>query len=137
MGKGTAEESLKLRRRLGLSESEITAIERECIRPGRMFGYFKTDMGDTSQILYTTAGPLAQWAFNTSKDDVLLRNEVERHLGFYDAVKILSKVFPRGTVRRELEIFRNRNREGSNQRSEAEIFCERVMEFARGAAVSP
>ncbi len=132
MGKGTAEESQKLRRRFGFSESEIGAIERECIKPGRMFGYFKTDMGDTSQILYTTAGPFAQWAFTTSKDDVLLRNEVERELGFYEAVKVLTAVLPRGTVRRELEIYRQRvSADGSDKRTEAEIFCAKVLEAAR------
>jgi intracellular multiplication protein IcmB len=132
MGKGTSEESEKLRRRFGLSDSEIQAIERDCIKPGRMFGYFKTDMGDTSQILHTTAGAFAQWAFTTSKDDVLLRNEVERQVGFYDSVRLLSQVLPRGTVRRELEIYRQRHAaQATDNRTEAEIFCEKVLETAR------
>jgi intracellular multiplication protein IcmB len=132
MGKGTAEESNKLRRRFGLSDSEIASIERECIRPGRLFGYFKTDMGDTSQILYTTAGPFAQWAFTTSKDDVLLRNEVERQRGFYDAIKTLAAVLPRGTVRRELEVYRRRAAQHQdNNRTEAEVFCDKVLDAAR------
>jgi intracellular multiplication protein IcmB len=131
MGKGTAEEAEKLRRRFGLSESEIVAIDRECIKPGRMFGFFKTDAGDTSQIVHTTAGAFAQWAFTTSKDDVLLRNEVERQVGFYDAVRLLAQTLPRGTVRRELELHRQRSSERPDNRTEAQIFCERVLEAAR------
>lgn len=130
MGKGTAEEAEKLRRRFGLSQSEILAVDRECIKPGRMFGFFKTDMGDTSQILYTTAGPFAQWAFTTSKDDVLLRNEVERRIGYYDAVRMLAQVLPRGTVRRELEMYRQQANAQDN-RTEAQVFCDKVMEAAR------
>jgi intracellular multiplication protein IcmB len=130
MGKGTAEEAEKLRRRFGLSESEILAIDRECIKPGRMFGFFKTDMGDTSQILHTTAGAFAQWAFTTSKDDVLLRNEVERRIGYYDAVKLLAQVLPKGTVRRELELYRQQANAQDN-RTEAQVFCDKVMEAAR------
>ena len=131
MGKGTAEEAEKLRRRFGLSESEILAIDRECIKPGRMFGYFKTDAGDTSQIVHTTAGPFAQWAFTTSKDDVLLRNEVADRVGFYNAVRLLAKVLPRGSVRRELDLHRQRAAGQPESRTEAQIFCDQVLQAAK------
>lgn len=129
MGKGTREASHRLQQTFGLSSSELNAIESECVKPGRLFGLFKTDLGDTSQILYTTAGPFCQWAFTSSRDDVLLRTELEKRMPYMDALRALTKVFPGGSARKVLELYRLRRSEtDSDHRSEAEIFADKVID---------
>lgn len=133
MGKSDKVGSQALQDTFGLSESECYAIDSECTRPGVMFAYFRTKAGDTSQILYNTAGPFMTWAFTTDKVCVDLRTELEKRLPYLDVLRALAKVFPSGSCATEMTLYRRMRREDDpDKRLEAEIFADKVMaEIAR------
>jgi intracellular multiplication protein IcmB len=109
LGAGTDASLGELQSTFGLSPSETQAIKTECNGPGRLFGLFKTIKGTTSQVLHTTAGPFARWAYSTSKDDALLRAELTTLMGndYLAALKLLARVYPSGTARDAMERYRN------------------------------
>jgi len=137
LGAGTDTSLDKLQETFGLSRSETLAIKSECTAPGRLFGLFKTTKGTTSQVLYTGAGPFTQWAFSTSKDDALLRREVDQLMGgdYLRALKTLTKAFPSGSCRDDMERYRLSRGEGATGETVAEVFAKKVVagDFARRA----
>lgn len=130
LGTGRDEALDDLRRTFGLSESEVLAVKSECTSPGRALGLFKTTRGTTSQILHTTAGPLYRWAFSTSKDDALLRQGVRDALGgdYLSALKALARLYPSGSARNEMDIYRRSRGEDAEGGSVIAVFVKRVLE---------
>lgn len=128
MGKSTNASNRQIQSTFNLSDSEMQAVVSECVKPGVLFGMFRTTQGDTSQVLHTTAGPFMQWALSTSRDDVLLRNEMEKRLPYMQALEALTAVFPDGSVRDALIAYRGSRPENDpNKCTEAEIMAEKVM----------
>jgi intracellular multiplication protein IcmB len=97
MGLGDASPG-KVKNIFGLSEDEMTAISRYCVRPGAMFARFKTKEGTLSQILRLNASAYEQWAFTTQGKDQTLRNAMAARLPFDRALDLLTDKFPSGTA---------------------------------------
>ena len=100
MGSGNADDAQNIGRTFDLTESETNVIGKECTRPGVFFGYFKTRVGDISQILYTRPSNLEKWAYTTSAEDMAFRDELYDRIGLKSTLLFLSKHFPSGSVRK-------------------------------------
>lgn len=50
-----------------------------------------------------TLGPVEVWAFSTTAEDALVRNQLYRHLGPAEARRVLAALFPNGSVAKEIE----------------------------------
>src|SRR5690606_25803867 len=108
LGVGTVEAARKIQDTFGLSDAERLAIENDCLGPGPkgapLFAMFKTEHGTVSQLLYNSASPLEQWAFNSSALDVAVRKALTKELdgNYWYALKGLAPYFPSGTARHEI-----------------------------------
>lgn len=108
MGCADAIESKKIADRFDLTESERMAIQRELVRPGRLFCIFKTKRGVLSQLLYTRPGPIERWAFSTSASDMPLRDALYAAMGPRNTLMFLAKHFPGGSAAAEIDRVRHR-----------------------------
>lgn len=132
LGAGTSGSVADLANVFGLTDSEAQAVEKQCTGPGKLFAMFKTSKGTTSQVLYTTAGAYAQWAFLTSPGDKDVRSEVVERVGgsYWRGVEILAKAFPSGSARREMDLYRQKMGDDASTggRTVAQIFADKAME---------
>ena len=55
------------------------------------------------QLLVNSLGPIELWALSTTPDDAALRNRLYEAVGFQEALRRLSKVFPAGSAQKEVE----------------------------------
>ena len=99
LGTGSQTSTKALQETFGLSDSETNAITTECTGPGRLFAYFKTQVGTLSQVLHTTVGPIESWAFNSSAADSPIRDAMYELIGEREALTFLARRFPTGTAR--------------------------------------
>lgn len=128
LGVGTKTSLQEIIDTFGLSESEAAVLVNECTGPGRMLALFKTTRGDTSQSLRTAASGLTAWSFSTSKDDDLVRREVAELTGDYmRALKTLAKVFPSGSARDALDLFRKRRKSAVHEQGIVHDFVEATV----------
>jgi intracellular multiplication protein IcmB len=91
----------------GLSETARLALERKVHGPrqdGSTFlAQFSTKNGINTQLITNTIGPMELWAFNTTAEDVRIRNSLYEQLGAEKARKVLAKVYPNGTATKDIE----------------------------------
>jgi intracellular multiplication protein IcmB len=91
----------------GLSETAKTALRNRVHGPrlgGATFlAQFATKSGVNIQLLTLTLGPVELWAFSTTAEDATVRNQLYRHLGPSEARRLLSVLFPNGSVAKEIE----------------------------------
>ncbi|NKB46758.1 MAG: type IV secretion protein IcmB, partial [Legionellales bacterium] len=91
----------------GLSETAKIALRNRVHGPregGATFlAQYATKVGVNVQLLTLTLGPIELWAFSTTAEDANLRNQLYRHLGPVEARRVLSSLFPNGSVVKELE----------------------------------
>lgn len=106
LGAGTGTAAREIQSRFDLSDSEISALMRECTGPGKLFAMFKTEKGVLSQILYTKPGPVEMWAYSTSANDTAVRDALYTKLGTKRALQFLAKEFPGGSARPLIEKMR-------------------------------
>lgn len=106
MGAGSAISGRELQSTFDLTDSEREVIMTECTSPGKVFGMFRTNRGQLSQLLYTRAGPLEIWAYNTSATDMALRDALYERMGVKSALLFLAKTFPGGSARPYIEEMR-------------------------------
>lgn len=98
MGLGDASPQ-RVREIFALSEDEMNAIQRYCVRPGTLFARFKTRAGVLSQVLHLHASAYEKWCFTTQGRDQTLRAVlVERMGSVADALDLLTDRFPSGTA---------------------------------------
>jgi intracellular multiplication protein IcmB len=67
-----------------------------------MLTVFKTSEGRITQLMTNTLGPKLLWAFNTTTEDVAVRNELYRKIGPKATRELLSQEFP-GGIKEEVE----------------------------------
>ena len=91
----------------GLSETAKLALERRVHGPrqdGSTFlAQFATKGGINTQLITNTIGPMELWAFNTTSEDVRIRNSLYDQIGASNARKILSQLYPNGSAAKEVE----------------------------------
>lgn len=64
---------------------------------------YATKNGLNIQLLTLTLGPVELWAFSTTAEDTVVRNQLYRHLGPAEARRLLATLFPSGSITKELE----------------------------------
>lgn len=106
LGAGTGTAAREIQSRFDLTDSEVSALLRECTKPGKFFAMFKTDRGLLSQILYSRVGPIEAWAYSTSANDTGVRDALYRRLGVKRTLEFLAKEFPGGSARPAIEKMR-------------------------------
>lgn len=105
LGVGSAESSRKIQEMFEVTETERKTILNDCLGPGPhgapLFGMFKTDRGDVTQLLYNSASPSERWAFNSSALDVAVRSAVLEAMNgdYWKTMELLVTMFPSGSAR--------------------------------------
>ncbi|MCR5169935.1 MAG: hypothetical protein K6C33_05675 [Desulfovibrio sp.] len=106
LGAGSAQEAEDLARRFGLSRAALEALRR-IARPTAAGASFialhRTGEGESVQLLTSTAGPHARWAFSTTAEDMRVRGILSQALGLRRALDLLARCFPSGSVKAEIE----------------------------------
>lgn len=91
----------------GLSETAKVALRTRVHGPrqggGTFLAQFATKNGINVQLLTLTLGPVELWAFSTTAEDATVRNHLYRHLGPAEARRLLSTLFPNGSIAKVLE----------------------------------
>lgn len=91
----------------GLSETAKLALENRVHGPragGSTFlAQFSTKSGVNTQLITSTIGPIELWAFNTTAEDVRIRNALYGKIGADNARKFLAKMFPSGSAAKVVE----------------------------------
>lgn len=64
---------------------------------------YATKNGINIQLLTLTLGPVELWAFSTTAEDTVVRNQLYRHLGPAEARRVLASLFPSGSIAKEIE----------------------------------
>jgi intracellular multiplication protein IcmB len=83
---------------------------------------FATKNGVSVQLLTLTLGPIELWAFSTTAEDALVRNQLYRHLGPSEARRFLATLFPNGSVAKEIaERLNNLKEEGGLIEEEGKV----------------
>jgi len=107
MDAGPSQAIEKTTKIFGLSDTAKTALRTRVHGPragGATFlAQFATKSGVNVQLLTLTLGPVELWAFSTTAEDATVRNRLYRHLGPAEARRVLSNIFPNGSVTKEIE----------------------------------
>jgi len=86
------------------------------------------------QMLVNSLGPVELWAFSTTPTDVALRNRLYELVGFSEGLRRLSRVFPTGTAKKEVDRRKDeRLRRGEEDgRAQAGVVDELADELING-----
>jgi len=107
MDAGPEQAIKKSKRVFGLTDTAERALRNYVHGPregGSTFlAQFATKHGMNTQLLSLTLGPVELWAFNTTADDVKIRNSLYRKIGPKEARRVLSNIFPDGTASKTIE----------------------------------
>ncbi|PCH57319.1 MAG: type IV secretion protein IcmB [Legionellales bacterium] len=97
----------KSARVFGLSETAQLALATRVHGPradGATFlAQFATKSGVNTQLITSTIGPIELWAFNTTAEDVRIRNELYKKIGASAARKLLAMLYPTGSAAKVIE----------------------------------
>lgn len=92
----------------GLSDTERLALSTRVHGPtsrGATFiAQFVTKSGMNTQLLTSTISPVELWAFNTTTEDVSLREALYRSVGPVNARRLLARRFPKGSATDEIDL---------------------------------
>lgn len=93
--------------RFGLSSASAKIVRNRLTGPRRDGAPFLTVMRagaeNYEQFLVNSLGPVELWALSTTPGDTSLRNRLYDRIGFSEALRRLSKVFPDGSATEEIE----------------------------------
>jgi len=107
MDAGPAQTVEKTSQIFGLSETAKVALRTRVHGPrqgGATFlVQFATKTGLNIQLLTLTLGPIELWAFSTTAEDTVVRNQLYRQIGPSEARRLLAALFPNGTITKEIE----------------------------------
>ncbi|MDF2690151.1 MAG: family ATPase [Gammaproteobacteria bacterium] len=91
----------------GLTDTERVALSNRVHGPsseGATFiAQFVTKRGMNTQLLTSTISPVELWAFNTTTEDVSIRESLYKAIGPVNARKLLADAFPKGSATEEIE----------------------------------
>lgn len=107
MDAGPAQSIEKSARIFGLSETAQVALRTRVHGPreggGTFLVQYATKEGINLQLVTNTLGPIELWSFSTTVEDALLRNQLYKRIGPKEARRILSTLFPSGSVAKLVE----------------------------------
>jgi intracellular multiplication protein IcmB len=107
MGGSTDKSNAEIVSLLGLNDACAHALGR-LGKPGaagaNFIGCFRTGSSRMAQLVLTlTIGSQSLWAFSTTTEDTVIRNELYKRFGVSKALQILSSAFPGGSAKSEVE----------------------------------
>jgi intracellular multiplication protein IcmB len=104
---GDEKESEEVITRFNLSEASASIVRHGLHGPGPngapFLAVLQVDNSKYEQLLVNTLGPIELWALSTTPGDTALRNRLYDKVGFSEALRRLSKVFPTGSALKEIE----------------------------------
>jgi len=107
MGVGNERNAREAADIFGLSATAQEIMNRRLTGPGYGGAPFLAVLflksGRHEHLLYNSIGPTEIWAFSTTAEDTALRNRLYHRLGAIEARKRLSKRFPTGSAKKEIE----------------------------------
>ena len=109
LGAGDDKEAEDIVERFRLTEAAAEVIRHRLKGPAEdgsgspFLAVIEADNVKYEQMLVNSLGPVELWAFSTTPDDVNLRNRLYERVGFSEGLRRLSKVFPLGSARGEVE----------------------------------
>lgn len=110
MDAGPASTVEKLASIFGLSDTAKNALTYRVRGPQRegvtFLAQFFTKGGQSTQLITSTLGPIELWAFNTTSEDVIIRNRLYKALGPAEARRRLARVFSSGSAKDEVDRLR-------------------------------
>jgi intracellular multiplication protein IcmB len=110
----------------GLTETERVALSNRVHGPsskGATFiAQFVTKKGMNTQLLTSTISPVELWAFNTTTEDVFMRDALYKEVGPVAARRLLAEHFPKGSAAEDVEA----ELKGDPSATIAEI-CDRIV----------
>jgi len=93
--------------RFGLSEASAKVLRHRLTGPRRdgapFLAIFRAGEAHYEQLLVNSLGPVELWALSTTPGDTSLRNRLYERVGFSEALRRLSRVFPDGSAMDEIE----------------------------------
>lgn len=91
----------------GLSETEkialMTRVHGPTSKGATFVAQFVTKKGLNTQLLTSTISPVELWAFNTTTEDVFIRDRLYREIGPVNARYYLAQQFPKGSALSDIE----------------------------------
>ena len=103
MNAGSQKSRKEAKDMFGLSDSAISALQRDVRGAGKFLAWHQTKSGVVTQILHNAPGAIELWAFSTTAKDVGLRRRLYKRMAPALARKILAKEFPSGTAAQYIE----------------------------------
>lgn len=107
MAAGPAQAIEKTSKTFGLSTTEKIALRKFVHGPreggGTFLAQFATKKGSYTQLLKNTLGGIELWAFSTTSEDTFVRNALYEKIGHKNARRVLSHMFPSGSLTSALE----------------------------------
>lgn len=89
--------------RFGMGDSSIDAMVNNLKQPDRkgstIMARYVTNEGTIVQGLRNTVGPIALWAFSSTREDTMLRDRLYREFGPVTARRVLAKMYPGGSIK--------------------------------------
>ena len=114
----------------GLTETERLALSTRVHGPsseGATFiAQFVTKKGMNTQLLTSTISPVELWAFNTTVEDVTIRERLYQSIGPAPARRMLAERFPKGSATEEIEMIL-KNDSSATVNSICEQFADEIV----------
>ncbi|HTV32450.1 MAG TPA: ATP-binding protein [Methylocella sp.] len=135
---GDEEEARRIIERFHLSEASADVVRYRLHGPSAAGAPFLAilEIGNAKyeQMLVNTLGPVELWALSTTPGDTALRNRLYERVGFQEALRRLSKIFPAGSAVPEIERRRTDRaaRGDSGLRGGEGVIEELVEELVKG-----
>lgn len=138
---GDVEEAEEIIQRFGLGEASANNVRHALSGPGPggapFLAQFTVDASKWEQMLVNSLGPVELWALSTTPGDAALRNRLYSRLGFSEALRRLSRVFPFGSAEKEIaqrkddRLKRGENEEGAS----VGVLDELALELTNGSGL--
>lgn len=104
---GDEREAEEIVTRFNLSDAGAAVVRHGLGGPGPegapFLAILQADEARWEQKLVNQLGPVELWALSTTPDDTALRGRLYARLGFGEALRRLSKVFPAGSAQKEID----------------------------------
>jgi intracellular multiplication protein IcmB len=118
----------------GLTETERLALATRVHGPsseGATFiAQFVTKKGMNTQLLTSTISPVELWAFNTTVEDVTIRDQLYQAIGPIASRRLLAERFPKGSATEEIEMIL-KNDAAATVNTICETFVEEITNSYR------
>ncbi|MBU2759268.1 hypothetical protein [Acidithiobacillus sulfurivorans] len=89
--------------RFGMDPSSVDAMMNNLRQPDRrgstIIARYVVNEGKIVQSLRNTVGPIALWAFSSTREDTILRDRLYREFGPVTARRVLAKLYPGGSIK--------------------------------------